>query len=125
MSRRNKFKSIIGLGISTAGLFMILAAIGANLLGLDRDAGWGPARYFLLGCGSALALSPHITWIVKKIWSQDLLRPLSNWLIRFHSMSGELFCRHTAKEKSRYFPYNCDVVHGWSAYLDRKHWNLV
>ncbi len=85
MSRRNKFKSIIGLGISTAGLFMILAAIGANLLGLDRDAGWGPARYFLLGCGSALALSPHITWIVKKIWSQDLLRPLSNWLIRFQN----------------------------------------
>lgn len=88
MSRRKKIKSIIGLGMSTVGLFMILAAIGANLLGLDRDAGWGPARFFLLGCGSALALSPHITRIAQRIWSQDLLRPLSTWLIRLQNSNS-------------------------------------
>ena len=67
---------------------MILAAIAANLLGLDRDSGWGPARFFLLGCGIALALSPHITSIARWIWSQDLLRLLSARLVRLQNSNS-------------------------------------
>ena len=88
MSRREKCKSMIGIGLSAVGLFMILAAIGANLLGLDRDAGWGPARVFLLGCGSILALSPHISSTVRWILSQDLLRPLLTWLVRLQNSNS-------------------------------------
>jgi hypothetical protein len=66
---------------------MILASIGASLLGIDRDTGWGPARTFLLGCGILLAITPHITSIIRRIQTRLLGLIPSSWLLRWQDTS--------------------------------------
>ena len=83
MKRQIKLTSIIRTLISVAGVLMILASIGASLLGIDRDSGWGPARIFLLGCGSLLVVAPHLPSLMRRIRARLIgLIPLS-WSLQW------------------------------------------
>ena len=57
--KRVGIKRLIGVIVSIFGGAISFTAIAANVLGFDRDAGWGPARTFLLGLGLFIIIMPH------------------------------------------------------------------
>ncbi|MCK5054843.1 MAG: hypothetical protein KAR65_11210 [Anaerolineales bacterium] len=57
--KRIRIKRLIGILVSIVGGAIAFTAIAADTLGIDRDAGWGPARTFLLGAGLVVIISPH------------------------------------------------------------------
>ncbi|TFH36037.1 MAG: hypothetical protein E4G99_05915 [Anaerolineales bacterium] len=65
---------------------MILVAVFAEPLGLDRSGGWGPARTFLLGCGSLLALAPHIFSMVRRMRTRFIETIPSSWFLRWQEL---------------------------------------
>jgi len=54
---------------------MALAAIGAGILGVDRDAGWGPARVFLLAVGLALVTLANLGDLIRRFTRSSHWQP--------------------------------------------------
>jgi hypothetical protein len=57
MLARFRIKPLIGWLVRIIGAALIIAATMAELLGLDRSGGWGPARRFLLWAGVMLVVA--------------------------------------------------------------------
>jgi len=57
--KRYPVKKAIGIFVSTVGISAVALALAASVLGISREAGWGPARTFLLGMGLFLIIMPH------------------------------------------------------------------
>ena len=62
-----KIKPLITWFVRFAGVAMILAAVWAESLGLDRGEGWGPARWFLLCIGALLILASVANFLVSSL----------------------------------------------------------
>jgi hypothetical protein len=71
-----RIKKHIGIILSLLGCIMVLVALGAPWIGLDKDSGWGPARLFLLGSGVFFVVVPHSRLVIS--W---VARTVSNFLI--------------------------------------------
>ncbi len=55
-----KIKRILGLSLTLLGSILSLVALGASVLGIEQEGGWGPARSFLLASGIVLIVLPHL-----------------------------------------------------------------
>jgi len=68
-------KVVIGRFVSTAGFLAVLLSLSADLIGVDRGGGWGPARRFALLSGIVLFILPLLSTLTRsRFISSQLLR---------------------------------------------------
>jgi len=70
-----RIKRVLGYSVTFLGILMALAAIGAELLGIDRDAGWGPARVFLLAVGLTLVTLANLGDLIRRFTRSSHQQP--------------------------------------------------